>query len=88
MNDTAYAAFREKLDRHYAWPALYTFKFIVPSHRQDELRQLFPLHVTSTEKKSEKGNYVSLTYPMMMPSADAVIAVYKKVAVIEGIVAL
>lgn len=88
MDDTGYDAFREKLDQHYAWPALYTFKFIVPASRKEALRQLFPLHVTSTEKQSEKGNYVSLTYQMMMPSSEAVISVYKKVAVIEGIVAL
>lgn len=88
MDAAWFASFREKLDQHYAWPALYVFKFIVPATRQDELRSLFPLHVTSTEKKSGKGNYVSLTYQMMMPSSDAVIDVYKRVSVIEGIVAL
>jgi putative lipoic acid-binding regulatory protein len=80
--------FREKLDKFYAWPALYTFKFIVPAARQDDLRRLFPLHTTATEKASEKGKYISLTYQMMMPSSESVIDVYKKVAVIEGIVAL
>jgi len=88
MDATSYDSFREKLDRHYAWPSLYIFKFIVPAHKQEELRKLFPLHVTSTEKQSEKGNYVSLTYQMMMPSSDSVIAVYKKASIIEGIVAL
>jgi len=88
MDPNWFISFREKLDRHYAWPALYTFKFIVPANKQEELRQMFPLHVTSTEKRSEKGNYVSLTYPMMMPSSESVIEVYKKVAAIDGIVAL
>jgi putative lipoic acid-binding regulatory protein len=88
MDAQWYNSFREKLDRHYAWPSLYVFKFIVPSDQQEELRRLFPLHVTSTEKKSEKGNYISLTYQMMMPSSDSVIEVYKKVSVIKGIVAL
>lgn len=81
-------AFREKLDKFYAWPSLYTFKFIVPAARQDLLRQLFPLHTTAGEKSSQKGKYVSLTYQMMMPSSDSVIDVYKKASVIEGIVAL
>jgi len=80
--------FRVKLDQHYAWPALYMFKFIVPADQQDELRKLFPLHITTTEKKSGKGNYVSLTYQMMMPSSESVIEVYKKVSTIKGIVAL
>lgn len=88
MDTNWFISFREKLDQHYAWPALYVFKFIVPSHKQEELRKLFPRHVTSTEKHSEKGNYISLTYQMMMPSSDSVIEVYKKVSVIEGIVAL
>ena len=64
------------------------FKFIVPSHKRDELRLLFPRHVTTTEKSSEKGKYVSLTYQLMMPSSESVIDVYKKVSTIEGIVAL
>lgn len=81
-------SFREKLDTFYAWPSLYTFKFIVPADQQEHLRQLFPLHTTATEKSSEKGKYVSLTYQMMMPSSESVIDVYKKAAVIEGIVAL
>jgi hypothetical protein len=81
-------SFREKLDRFYAWPSLYTFKFIIPAEKQEDLRQLFPLHTTATEKTSEKGKYVSLTYQMMMPSSDSVIAVYKKASIIEGLVAL
>jgi hypothetical protein len=80
--------FREKLDRFYAWPSLYTFKFIVPSERRNDLKQLFPLHTTSKERSSEKGKYISLTYQMMMPSSDSVIDVYKKASVIDGLVAL
>ena|SRR5258708_6456014 len=88
MNTDWLSSFREKLDRFYAWPSLYTFKFIVPSDKQGDLRQLFPLHTTSLEKSSEKGKYVSLTYQMMMPSSESVIDVYKKASVIEGLVAL
>ncbi len=88
MDSNWFGSFREKLDRHYAWPSLYVFKFIVPAGKEEQLRQMFPLHVTSHVKASEKGNYISLTYQMMMPSSDAVIEVYKKVSVIEGIVAL
>ena len=87
MDANWFMSFQEKLDRHYAWPSLYVFKFIVPSDKEDQLRQLFPLHVTSHVKASERGKYISLTYQMMMPSSDAVIDVYKKVSVIEGIVA-
>lgn len=88
MDPNWFTSFQEKLDQHYAWPSLYMFKFIVPADKRDELQRLFPLHVTTTEKNSEKGKYISLTYQMMMPSSESVIAVYKKVSVIEGIVAL
>jgi hypothetical protein len=79
--------FEEKLDKFYAWPALYTFKFILKSGKEEELRKLFPLH-TDTSRASKNGNYTSVTFQMMMPSAQAVIEVYKKASVIEGIIAL
>jgi uncharacterized protein len=79
--------FKEKLDSHYAWPSLYTFKFIVPSGKEGELKRMFPNHTTS-EKLSKNGKYTSITINMMMPSSEAVIAVYKTASVIEGIIAL
>ena len=88
MDAKWFASFREKLDRHYAWPSLYVFKFIVPAAKVEELRKLFPLHHATNEKTSDKGKYRSLTYQMMMPSGESVIEVYKKASIIEGIVAL
>jgi uncharacterized protein len=81
------ANFREKLDHHYAWPALYTFKFIVQAGRETELKSLFPNHEGS-EKMSKNGNYISITYTMMMPSSQAVVDIYQSASVIEGIIAL
>jgi hypothetical protein len=79
--------FREKLDQHYSWPSLYVYKFIVPTGKEEEVKQLFPLH-TVTEKLSKQGKYTSITVQMMMPSSEAVIEVYLKAAKVEGIVAL
>ncbi len=81
------ASFKEKLDGHYAWPSLYTFKFIVPKGKEDDLRKLFPMHNPS-ERSSKNGNYISFTIQMMIPSTEAVIEVYEKASVIEGIIAL
>jgi len=78
---------REKLDQHYAWPSLYTFKFIVPKEKVDEVKKLFPMH-TSTERASKNGNYVSITLNMMMPDSQTVIGVYNQVSTIEGLIAL
>jgi uncharacterized protein len=79
--------FRGKLDGHYAWPSLYTFKFIVPSGKEEDVRNLFPNHTTSA-KLSKNGKYTSITINMMMPSSEAVIEVYQSASVIEGIIAL
>ena len=87
MDPAWFESFREKLDRHHSWPSLYIFKFIVPKGKEDELKKLFPLHTTS-EKESKNGNYISLTFQMMMPSSTAVIEVYQKAAIIEGLIAL
>ncbi len=80
-------SFREKLDKVYVWPSLYIFKFIVPQERVEQVKELFPNHI-STEKPSEKGKYISITFNMMMPSSEAVVSIYQKVKHIEGIIAL
>jgi hypothetical protein len=87
IDEAWYISFQEKLDQHYVWPTLYIYKFIVPKGKEHELKELFPLH-TATEKESKKGNYTSMTFQMMMPSSQAVIEAYKKIAVVEGIIAL
>ncbi len=78
---------REKLDDHYVWPARYTFKFIVPQEKVEDVKRLFPKH-ESVEKKSKNENYASVTLHMMMPSSSAVIDIYNLVSGIEGIIAL
>jgi len=87
MDETWLISFREKLEKHYAWPSLYIFKFIVPTGQQDQVKSLFPLNAAS-EKLSKQGNYTSITIQAMMQSSDAVIEMYKRAALIEGIVAL
>ena len=81
------SSFREKLEKHYAWPALYMFKFIVPTGKEEEVKKLFPLH-TATEKLSKNGKYTSITIQMMIPSSDKVIEVYQEASKIEGLIAL
>jgi hypothetical protein len=87
MDENWINSFREKLDKHHAWPDLYIFKFIVPAGQAERVKKLFPLN-TATEKVSSEGNYVSVTIQAMMHSSDAVVELYIKAAEIEGIVAL
>lgn len=80
-------SFQQKLDQHYVWPSLYIFKFIVPKGKEEEVKQLLPMH-TSTEKSSREGNYTSITIQVMAQSSSTVIEVYRKAAAIEGLIAL
>jgi putative lipoic acid-binding regulatory protein len=82
-----YESFREKLELEYTWPSAYTFKFIVPQGKEKKVRELFP-GTDVTEKKSRKGNYISLTARLMADSSEAIIVIYKKAQYIEGIIAL
>ena len=79
--------FKQKLDQHYAWPALYVFKFIVPKAKVQEVRNLFPLH-DITERPSKNGNYTGLTIQVMVSSSDFIITIYQQAAQIEGLIAL
>ena len=79
--------FGEKLDQHYAWPALYTFKFIVPKGKEHEVKAVFTQHNTS-EKQSKNGNYTSITIQVMANSSEMVISFYRAVSHIQGIIAL
>lgn len=85
--ESSYDSFREKLDQEYDWPSLYTFKFIVPQGNEPQVRELFP-GIEVLEKKSRKGNYISLTARLMAESSDAIIAVYLRAHHIEGLIAL
>ena len=86
-NGHSYDSFREKLELQYTWPSLYTFKFIVPQGNEKKVRELFP-GTEVIEKKSRKGNYISLTARLMAESSDAIISVYQKAHGIEGLIAL
>ena len=87
MDEQWFENFKVQLDQYYAWPALYTFKFIVPTGKEAELKTLFHNH-TTTERPSKKGNYTSVTVDVMAPSSEAVVEFYKAATKIEGIVAL
>jgi len=87
MDQEWFISFQEKLDKHYSWPSLYIFKFIVPKGKEEEVKKLLPLH-TSTEKSSSEGNYTSITIQVMAQSSATVIEVYQKATAIEGLIAL
>ncbi len=78
---------RELLDAEYDWPALYTFKFIVPSAKADQVERLFPPGASS-RRHSAKGNYVTVSATVNVGSAESVIAMYEEAAGIEGLISI
>jgi putative lipoic acid-binding regulatory protein len=87
MHQDSITSFQEKLDIEYQWPSLYTFKFIVPKEKVEEIKEIFIQHDVS-EKASSKGNYISTTIKIMAPSSDIVIDYYIQASKIEGVIAL
>lgn len=79
--------FKELLDENYTWPSVYMFKFIVPKDQLKLAKQIL-LNFEVIEKPSSKGTYVSLTARKELTSSEEVMSVYKKMAIIEGVVSL
>lgn len=85
--DESTRSFKEKLEKAYVWPALYTFKFIMPQDKVGKVKAIFPAH-QAKEKVSSKGKYVSLTISLMAKSSDEIIDYYQKVHLLGDVIAL
>ncbi|MGH1383981.1 DUF493 family protein [Kordia sp.] len=86
-----YAKLKIQLEDTTQFPALYMYKFIVPSSEEKikEVHQIFDnLGAVINTKKSSKGTYTSVTITANMKSADAVIEKYKEASQVEGIISL
>jgi len=89
--DEFYSNLKQKLNDQTAWPSLYLFKFIIISNEDkvEALTKVFEKEKNDISlKPSSAGKYVSFSVKTMMLSADAVIAKYKEVGKIEGVIAL
>lgn len=75
---------RSALDQAMEWPAVYTFKFIVPRPQLNHLLALFDGHRVS-QRESSGGRYIGVTFEAMMTSTDDVIAIYQRASIVEGV---
>lgn len=87
MSDQSINSFKEKLEKEYDWPALYTFKFIVPKGQETHIKTIFKNHEVS-EKQSSKGNYISVTVKVMAESSERIVEYYLEANKVEGVIAL
>lgn len=89
--DTFYARLKEQLLENTSWPSNYLYKFIVSTDekRIAQIHEIFSNTGAVIEsKQSKKGTYTSVSVTVHMKNPDEVIAKYKEVAVIKGIISL
>lgn len=87
MNEETLKRLQARLDEFHRWPCRFMFKFIAPREKAPELIALFAETSFST-RSSRNGRYLSLTVELEMKTSGEVIAIYRRVGQIEGILAL
>ncbi len=80
-------SFKSALNDNHEWPCYYTFKFIVPVDKTEEVLGLFADDPVS-ERPSKSGRYISYTMEMHVESADHVLSLYNRVSHIKGVITL
>ena len=86
-----YDRLKEELLQNTAWPADYLYKFIIPTDpvKIDQINEIFNNTGAVIEsKQSRKGKYTSISVTVNLEGPDAVIAKYKEVGKIEGVISL
>ncbi|HWS60222.1 MAG TPA: DUF493 family protein [Flavobacterium sp.] len=86
-----YERLKAELDLSTSWPAIYLYKFIVPSVKENILRveEAFDcMGAVIKTTKSKTGKFTSISVDVMMKDSQEVIDKYKEVSVIEGIISL
>jgi len=86
-----YKRFEEKLQKSQAWPGPYLFKFIIKSDSDHftTLQSIFEGKNAQWKKKSSaKKTFVSVSVYVEMENPQEIIALYKKVSLLEGIISL
>jgi hypothetical protein len=86
-----YERLKVELDMSTAWPALYLFKFIVPSTIEniEQVELAFDcMGAVIKTTKSKTGKFTSISIDVQMKDSQEVIDKYLEVSVIEGIISL
>ncbi len=90
-SDEFYSRLKEQLLDDTSWPSNYLYKFIVPTDEEKiaQINTIFDNTGAVIEsKKSKKGTYTSISITVNMSDPDAVIAKYKEVSSVEGVISL
>ena len=89
--DEFYERLKEKLLENTLWPSNYLYKFIVPTdeERIAQINSIFDnTGAVIVSKKSKKGTYTSISITVHLQNPDEVIAKYREVSFVEGVISL
>ena len=86
-----YIRLKSELEESTTWPAVYLYKFIVPTNAtninlvENTFNNMGAVIKTSSSKT---GKYTSISVNVTMQDADKVIEKYQELSIIEGIISL
>ncbi|MBF2709943.1 DUF493 family protein [Flavobacterium soyangense] len=86
-----YDRLKVELDLSNSWPALYLYKFIVPSDQDNIVRveEAFDcMGAVIKTTKSKTGKFTSISIDVMMKDSQEIIDKYIEVSTIKGIISL
>jgi putative lipoic acid-binding regulatory protein len=86
-----YERLKVELDLSTTWPAVYLYKFIVPSENDNILRveEAFDcMGAVIKTTKSKTGKFTSISVDVMMKDSQEIIDKYIEVSTINGIISL
>lgn len=86
-----YDRLRVELERSSSWPALYLFKFIVPSIQEniEKVELAFDcMGAVIKTTKSKTGKFTSVSVDVQMKNPQEIIDKYLELSTIEGIISL
>ncbi len=88
--DEQFDKLKEVLNKHTTWPTVYMFKFIIPADNKKIalVESKFTESAIISQHESATGRYISITVKEVMLNADSIIAKYKEMKGIEGLIAL
>lgn len=86
-----YERLKVELDNSNSWPALYLFKFIVPTTEENILKVEDAFNCMGAvikTTKSKTGRFTSISVDVTAKDSQEIIDKYQELATIEGIVSL
>jgi putative lipoic acid-binding regulatory protein len=86
-----YERLKVELDLSNTWPAIYLYKFIVPTDKENILRveEAFDcMGAVIKTTKSKTGKFTSISVDVMMKDSQEIIDKYIELSTIKGIISL